>query len=70
MMEKLKPCPFCGGNASTSHGVECTSGQYFFVACDRCHCRTKKFFNWVYGESYEQKAIGAWNSRVKEDNHG
>ena len=68
---ELLPCPFCGWDASTSHGVEGRMRLYFFVACDRCHCRTKKFFKWTYGEEYEQEAIKAWNTRTpKESEEG
>lgn len=61
---KLKPCPFCGGEATTSHGEDdYTLGQFFFVSCEYCGSRTRKFHRYCYGEEYERKAIEAWNRR-------
>ena len=65
-MEELKPCPFCGGEASTSHGSNITGGKYFFVSCEACNCRTSDFYEWYFGGAYEREAIEAWNRRVSE----
>ena len=65
---KLKPCPFCGGEATTSHGVDDdTLEQFFFVSCEYCGSRTRKFHRYRYGEEYERKAIEAWNRREPID---
>ena len=64
MPNELKPCPFCGGKATTSHGVAVTTEHFFFVSCEKCHSRTGNAYKWQYGENYEQKAIEAWNRRA------
>ena len=63
-MPKLKPCPFCGGEATTSHGVAGMSGRYCFVSCEKCQSKTRRFFVW--NNEAEQDAIKVWNTRAKE----
>lgn len=54
--EKLKPCPFCGGNAEIKKG--CTfGGNFYFVKCKKCSSEGER----KYGKS---EAIAAWNRRV------
>ena len=50
MTDKLKPCPFCGGEADTiwRHG-------YWSVLCYKCHAETSGF--------HEEDAVKAWNRR-------
>jgi Lar family restriction alleviation protein len=51
-MDKLKPCPFCGGEACVySDGW----GVWFGVSC-KCGHHTDEFRT-------EQEAIEAWNKR-------
>ena len=50
MSEKLKPCPFCGGEAAQG---------MFTVWCSRCYVETEKD---VDAEETEVAAI--WNKRV------
>ncbi len=55
---KLKPCPFCGGEA------EIIDNEYFVdVSCKDHHCR-----GWADSLSYKSKeqAIKAWNRRVND----
>ena len=55
-MRELKPCPFCGGEA--------THGKYWhgwIVICSECGCKS------VYAFSPEE-AIDAWNRRVTDEN--
>ena len=58
---KLKPCPFCGGEAHTA--IEDCYGYYgddWLVFCDECSLQfgfTKQF-------ETEEEAIEAWNKRV------
>ena len=56
--QKLKPCPFCGGEAKICQ----EKGAYWEVACEDCYASVG-----VYN-CYEDKgeAIEAWNKRVGE----
>ena len=60
MSEKLKPCPFCGGEAKLVN-IDASGEQGeenpIVVHCKECECNT----NWF---SEEWQAIGAWNRRV------
>lgn len=53
---KLKPCPFCGGNATT---VESDPTGEFFICCESC-----KAFVGVYAT--ENEAVAAWNRRATD----
>lgn len=76
-MEKLKPCPFCGGDAcviSRSHDVE-TNGNFceeYEVGCRSCGANIGKTFRGEFfrknGEFFVVKdgyseAVAAWNRR-------
>ena len=50
--EELKPCPFCGGEATVRK-----KNSRWRVECRKCSMRSVK---WYYSES---KAITAWNTR-------
>lgn len=55
-MSKLKPCPFCGGQAS----CEIPDGELFwFAECEDCG-------NMTSGRVYESKAIERWNARAND----
>lgn len=54
MLNELKPCPFCGGKA---HLVDL---GYSWTRCDECEAEGPC-------ESTAQRAIEAWNRRVKEE---
>ena len=56
-MTKLKPCPFCGGEAKLERG---TTQLDNFVYCSDCGSGTR-FFN------TKQSAIEAWNRREPTD---
>lgn len=69
-MYPLKPCPFCGSNASWTFKrikeVTCTS-----IQCELCGCQTKLFSDLddhdlvnITSEAFS-KAIRAWNRRRK-----
>lgn len=53
----LKPCPFCGGEASIYETDDYV--EFFHVACRECVCRTLE-------SKYEKIAIEAWNQRSLE----
>ena len=55
-MSKLKPCPFCGGEAAIYNYEKMLTGQYKMVECKTCHCTSEKF-------KKVEDAIAAWNTR-------
>ncbi len=61
MSEKLKPCPFCGGDASI---YEVTSEEENFsgymVSCDDCGCGTTAF-------DVQDMAVQSWNKRIAHE---
>lgn len=69
-MSILKPCPFCGGEASlykadeiVGHGMMTT---LHFVECDTCKSRGTTIDTYLDGwRGVEEKAINAWNRRVE-----
>lgn len=63
MSEKLKPCPFCGGEGYIFGGKNMFIGGIKYFP----RCRTKDCVGnngWV-GFNTEYKAIKAWNRRAK-----
>ena len=69
-MDKLKPCPFCGGEAKIRMGYFLPGGHQFadvycFVECLSCHAKTKWFE--AKDEGLVDKAVDAWNKREGED---
>ena len=56
--EKLKPCPFCGGEAKVL-GTKYEGGDYYIV-CERCRVRVGSYSNPV-------EAIEAWNKRANSE---
>lgn len=66
-MNKLKPCPFCGGEAHIStdpDGLKDTWGRFwaFTVVCDRCAATSGLGFN-------VDMIANAWNRRAKDEAH-
>ena len=62
----LKPCPFCGGEASMIQ----KSWDLFItgvrIECDECGAST----SWTSGailRDVRKRAVEAWNKRVEED---
>lgn len=53
-MEKLKKCPFCGGEAKVFE----TDLNTFRVICAECSCSVGRY--WYYKK---EEAITAWNTR-------
>lgn len=75
---KLKPCPFCGGEATTSkYGkIFCTGDKnkpykyisYFLVGCENEECKGYKGTpdnDPLYIRS-KKKAVTIWNCRISE----
>ena len=57
MENKLKPCPFCGGEAKMMTTYIGEMREYN-VTCRMCSCILISF-------TTEQEAINAWNMRVE-----
>ena len=63
-MNKLKPCPFCGGKAEFQQFAH--PKNFYKVQCSVCYCGTCGFRNNLMdGKDRENKAIQAeiWNKR-------
>lgn len=59
-MNKLKPCPFCGGEVAIRRGFT----QY----CIKCfYCEAVTSFDRAEDNDSVEKAIEAWNRRVGND---
>lgn len=61
---KLKPCPFCGGEAEIMSFTD-DNGEYFAVVCKNDNCRCGEDYLWTETVN-RQTAIDAWNRRVIE----
>ena len=61
MSEKLKPCPFCGGEAEIVKCDNLFSILYFYVGCKTCLARAKSCY-----ESPED-AVRYWNRRATDE---
>lgn len=63
MAEKLKPCPFCGGEAylhkSVLFSIKCV------VMCDSCGARTMEHTSSSI-EDAKRNALASWNRRDGE----
>jgi len=61
MNEKLKPCPFCGGEP---YFIKDESyGDLFEIGCSNRKCKLVVYTNDI---AEKKKAIAAWNKRVLE----
>ena len=58
MTDKLKPCPFCGGEAYVWLNLETDN---YDVECLECGCDFQQHYGCV------DEAIEAWNRRVDND---
>ncbi len=63
MSEKLKPCPFCGGNAKLNSENNSSLGAWeqtiYTISCKKCPC-------WIGNQIKDkEEAIEAWNKRTK-----
>lgn len=63
MGDRLKPCPFCGGEAHCEKSLRWHIGECWRVGCD-----TKGCIGWILLESVlylsEQIAVDKWNTRA------
>lgn len=58
-MDKLKPCPFCGGGATVS---KVYSINEYAIICNDCGA-----IFYPFCATSEKSAIEAWNRRVDND---
>lgn len=67
MTYKLKPCPFCGGNASI-HSTPITQGYEYYVCCDDCKARigtsTASGYDFVSIDTAKTVVSLIWNHRT------
>lgn len=70
-MDKLKPCPFCGGEAILTH----IPNGIYTVECQKCSAmmgRNHKTYNSLHSKTHThiesiEEAQEAWNRRVDHD---
>lgn len=55
-MDKLKPCPFCGGEETESESEVCYGGIYYRIFCSCCGASTDLYCD-------TERAEKAWNRR-------
>ena len=69
MTEKLKSCPFCGGEAKLKHGFPSQQGhnrRSAFIQCKKCMAKSKTRYKLEF-ESIEENdrlVVKAWNRRT------
>lgn len=78
-MEKLKPCPFCGGEAILErvphyYGVGIYNlADIWTVSCRKCDCKRGPYYSKIYQDANgeviverngAEKAINEWNTRA------
>ena len=63
-MSELKPCPFCGGEATSSEKTTDPKNTFEFgwIGCQQCRC----FINYINNSRGKKQAEDAWNRRVGE----
>lgn len=64
MKIELKPCPFCGEEATLQRYFDPHEDIAFYVACSGESCEVSPMTN---DFRTEQEAIEAWNHRAGED---
>ena len=60
MNEQLKPCPFCGGEASMRIRPYCS---VVYAGCLNSDCKIQPTTDWY---DTDEEAIEAWNRRVND----
>ena len=68
-MERLKPCPFCGGQAKIQKIMETDPPVHFYdwvVSCTSCYATMQMAADNYYGREYytEEEVVEQWNRRV------
>ena len=70
MTEKLKPCPFCGGEGKIRFDIgDYRTGEYrgYYVQCGNLDVNC--LASWISGGCFSTKeeAIEAWNRRANDE---
>ena len=60
--ERLKPCPFCGGEAEVIT-TKTRQGQTSSVRCSKCSCKVTILKPAFYDGDVEKDTVQAWNTR-------
>lgn len=71
-MEKLKPCPFCGGKAEIEEGWDHDGRERYPVwriYCTKCYVGMMFHQEYCYGikPTTRNQAISTWNRRVTDE---
>lgn len=61
--EKLKPCPFCGGEGQIKTEID-GNDLLAYIFCDNCCASTDKFIDVDYNGKNIDYAKKAWNRRT------
>lgn len=60
MADKLKPCPFCGGEAEITKTFLYGKVAGYFASCKKCDCQLRTYAS-------KQGAKNSWNRRADND---
>lgn len=65
MSDELKPCPFCGGNASISKDHDPDgSGAFYAVKCHKCRAKSSEIYAVETCNIHFTQVRDAWNRRA------
>ena len=72
LMEKLKPCPFCGGKGKVKAAKKDNVGFTIWCECEKCHAIISGYCPYMKDEDFvlenidacRNDAIKAWNRRA------
>ena len=62
IVERIRPCPFCGGEIEVSHGAVFIAPFWFFK-CKNKKCGATVSFNNQAANIDPEKAMDNWNRR-------
>ena len=63
-MTKLKPCPFCGGEAKITEESDCSSSIFFVARCQKCLVDVRIGAEMTKSIAFNrEKVTEAWNKR-------
>jgi Lar family restriction alleviation protein len=66
---KLKPCPFCGGEARTRTTRKMNrGGTRYYVECKHCYASSNPWYD-LGATDTKAEAITAWNTRTPDPTH-